>query len=123
MSKKQTKPQRRARRHARIRSRVQGTPERPRMCVFRSAMRMYVQIIDDEAGKTLVSGSTAMGKATGDVGSRVGKVAKAYLLGKTVAEKAKAAKITTVVFDRGGYAYHGRVQAVAEGARDGGLVF
>lgn len=109
-------------RHRRIRARISGTMERPRLNVFRSVKGMFAQVIDDAAGKTLASAS--MKEITkGDAGKRAGKVAQSYLLGKKLAEKAQAAKVTAVVFDRGGYAYHGRVRAFAEGARDGGLQF
>ena len=122
MSKRsQTKEGKRLRRRARVRARVSGTATRPRLSVFRSARGMYVQLIDDDAGKTLASVHQKTAPRSGDVGERAGKVAAAYLLGKQIAEKAKTAKIARVVFDRGGYAYHGRVQAVADGARDGGL--
>jgi len=84
---------------------------------------LYLQLIDDATGKTLASVNSKTDKVTGDAGERSGKVASAYLLGKLLAEKAKTAKIETIVFDRGGYAYHGRVKAAAEGARDGGLKF
>lgn len=107
-----TKQSARARRHARSRARLSGTAERPRLHVFRSLRGLYVQLIDDAAGRTLVSAS-----------SRTNQVAAAKALGLALAEKAKAAKITTVVFDRAGHKYHGRVKAVADGARAGGLVF
>jgi large subunit ribosomal protein L18 len=120
---KTTREQLRKRRHARVRSLVSGTPERPRLSVSRSLRGMYAQLIDDTTGKTVVSVDTKSNKVTGDVGEREGKIASGYLLGKAVAEKAKEMNITTAVFDRGGHKYHGRVQAVADGARDGGLVF
>ena len=97
----------RLKRHKRVRGKISGTPERPRLNVFRSNTNIYAQIIDDVNGKTLVSASS---------------MEKGFE-GKTVAERAKAAGIETVVFDRGGYVYHGRVQALAEGAREGGLQF
>ena len=109
-------------RHRRIRARVSGTTERPRLNVFRSVKGMFAQLIDDTSGKTLVSASLKE-VVSGDAGERSGKVAQSYLLGKKMAEKAQAAKVTAVVFDRGGYAYHGRVRAFADGARDGGLEF
>lgn len=121
ISKTQKKNQLRARRRARVRARVVGTTARPRLTVFRSLKGLSVQIIDDTVSKTLVSVNG--NKMKGDAGERKGKVATSYLMGKAIAEKAKAANITTVVFDRAGYAYHGRIRAVAEGARDGGLVF
>jgi large subunit ribosomal protein L18 len=105
--------------HDRIRKKMQGTAERPRLNVYRSLNHMYVQVIDDLHGKTLVSASTAEGegKKTG------GNVAAAKEVGKAIAERAKAKGITKVVFDRGGYIYHGRVKALADAAREGGLQF
>ncbi len=119
----QTKSKRRQRRHARVRAVVSGTSSRPRLHVGRSLKGLYVQLIDDTSGKTIVSVNSKKDAGKGDAGERTGKVAVAYLLGKVIAEKAQQEKISTVVFDRGGNAYHGRVQAVAEGARDGGLKF
>lgn len=113
-----TKAQR-AKRHKRVRSKVSGTPERPRLCVFRSEKHIYAQIIDDVNGTTLVAASTVEKDFEG-LGSN--KTA-ARTVGKTIAERAKAKGIDTVVFDRGGYVYHGRVQELAEGAREGGLEF
>lgn len=122
--KKQTKQQKIARRHTRIRATISGTAQRPRLSVFRSLKGVYLQLIDDNSGKTLVSANskTDFDKKV-DVGERAGKVAVSYALGKVLAEKAKTAGITKVVFDRGGYRFHGRVKAVADGARDGGLEF
>jgi len=103
----------------RVRKRVTGTPERPRLSVFRSNTGMYAQIINDEAGLTLVSASSLKDKkATG-----IPKIEQAKLVGQAIAEKAKAAGITAVVFDRNGYLYHGRVKALAEAAREAGLNF
>lgn len=116
------KKQARTKRQARIRAKVWGTSQRPRLSVFRSNKGINVQIIDDAAGKTLVGVSDKKIEKQ-EVSDRTGKIAQAYALGKVVAEKAKELKIETVVFDRGGYAYHGRVKALAEGARDGGLIF
>ena len=113
-----TKAQR-LKRHKRVRSKIAGTPERPRLNVFRSETNIYAQIIDDVAGKTLVSASS-LEKAFSCDGTKTDAAKK---VGQMVAERAKAAGITTVVFDRGGYVYHGRVQALAEGAREGGLEF
>lgn len=110
----------RLRRHARVRKLVSGTPERPRLCVFRSAKHIYAQIIDDVAGKTLVSASTLESGFNGNYG---GNKEAARTVGKMVAEKAAAAGIKQVVFDRGGYIYHGRVAELADGAREGGLEF
>ena len=109
----------RRKRHLRVRSKISGTPERPRLCVFRSAKNIYAQIIDDVNGKTLVSASTLEKDFTGYGGN----VEAAKKIGALVAERAKKKKIETVVFDRGGFIYHGRVQALAEGAREGGLKF
>ena len=109
----------RLKRHRRVRGKISGTPERPRLNVFRSGTNIYAQIIDDVAGKTLVSASS-LDKTFEGSGSTV---AGAKKVGQMVAERAKAAGITTVVFDRGGYVYHGRVAALAEGAREGGLEF
>ena len=120
--KKQTKRTLRERRHARVRAKIKGTTERPRLSVFRSLVAFTVQIIDDSTGKTLISVKKSEVKDV-DAGERKGKVAKGYGLGRIIAEKAKAAGITAIVFDRGGYPYSGRVRALAEGARDGGLQF
>lgn len=109
-------------RHARVRATVKGTAERPRLSVFRSLRTVYAQLINDDASKTLCAAVTKeVGKEA--VEGYSAKTLTAYLVGKKLAEKAKAAGITKVVFDRGGYQYHGRVQAVAEGARAGGLEF
>ncbi len=112
----------RERRRVRVRARLSGTPARPRLNVFRSNEQMYVQLIDDTTGKTLASVHSKK-DASGDAGDRKAKVSVGYQLGVAIAKKAVAAKITSVVFDRAGYKYHGRVKAVAEGARDGGLSF
>ena len=117
-----TRTGQRLRRHKRVRAKVVGTAERPRLCVFRSLRGMTLQLIDDASGKTLVSVNSKK-DASGDAGDRTGKSATAFLLGKAIAEKAKVQKITNIVFDRGGFAYHGRVRAAAEGAREGGLQF
>ena len=109
---------RRRRIHLRIRKAVIGTSTRPRLSVFRSNVAIYCQLIDDRAGHTLLSASS-MDKAV----SKATKVEQAKNVGKMIAEKALAAKIEAVVFDRGGYLYHGRVKALAEGAREGGLKF
>lgn len=117
-----TKPDKniaRLKRHKRVRAKISGTPECPRLDVFRSAKHIYAQIIDDVNGVTLASASS-LDKAIEGYG---GNVAAATAVGKLVAERAKAKGIETVVFDRGGYLYHGRVQALAEGAREGGLKF
>lgn len=124
MKNKVTRHEKRAMRKIRIRAKIHGTTERPRLAVFRSLVGMYLQLIDDTKGKTLVAVSMKKDvDSQADAGGRTGKVAVAYLLGKALARKAAEHKITTVLFDRGGFAYHGRVKAVAEGAREGGLVF
>lgn len=124
MNKKQSvKLQQRNRRRARVRAVIQGSKERPRLNVFRSLAHMFVQIIDDQSGKTLASAHTKTTDVSGDADDRQGKIKQAYLIGKHIAMEAKKAGIQSVVFDRAGYKYHGRVKAVADGARDGGLVF
>jgi large subunit ribosomal protein L18 len=115
-----TREERRYRRHLRVRKRVSGTAERPRLVVFRSIKHIYAQLVDDDRGVTLLGVSDASEGMSLD-GKGGGKVARAKAAGKLLAEKAKAAGITKTVFDRAGYRYHGRVQAVAEGAREGGL--
>jgi large subunit ribosomal protein L18 len=115
-----TKSAARKKRHTRVRGKVSGTTETPRLNVFRSLKNMYVQIIDDTQSKTLVSVSTLEAEFKGKSG---GNKEIAFAIGKLLAERAKAAGITKVVFDRGGYLYHGRVEQVAAGAREGGLEF
>jgi large subunit ribosomal protein L18 len=107
--------------HERIRKKLQGTPDRPRLNVYRSLNHIYVQLIDDMAGTTLVSASSAEGKK--EERRTGGNVAAAKAVGKTIAERAKAKGVTKVVFDRGGYIYHGRVKALADAAREAGLQF
>ena len=109
----------RIRRHRRVRKKVRGTAERPRLAVFRSNKHITAQVIDDRAGHTLASASTTEPAVTGS-GGNVDAAAK---IGELVAERAKAAGVTSVVFDRGGYLYHGRVKTLAEAAREGGLKF
>jgi large subunit ribosomal protein L18 len=110
----------RYRRHLRVRQKVAGTAGRPRLAVFRSLKHIYAQLVDDERGVTLLGvGDTSEGIQI----EGAGKVARGKAVGKLLAEKAKAAGVTRVVFDRAGYRYHGRVQAVADGAREGGLEF
>jgi large subunit ribosomal protein L18 len=104
------------------RRKVRGTTERPRLCVFRSTRHMSLQVINDEDGRTLVCAST-MEPAVGEGLGSTGNIAAAQALGKVIAERAQAANITKVVFDRAGFPYHGRVKAVAEAAREGGLDF
>jgi large subunit ribosomal protein L18 len=112
----------RLRRHRRVRGRISGTSERPRLNVFRSSEHIYVQIIDDAAGHTLVSASTIDGDVRKQI-TGMNKTDAARVVGKTVAERAKKAGITTVIFDRGGWRYQGRVKALADGAREAGLEF
>jgi large subunit ribosomal protein L18 len=112
-----TKEQARRRRHARVRAKVHGTAERPRLAVYRSNKGIYVQLIDDVQGSTLAAADSRAVSNEGD------KTAQSKAVGQLIAERAKAAGIDTVVFDRGGYIYHGRVKAVADGAREGGLNF
>jgi large subunit ribosomal protein L18 len=106
-----------------VRARVSGTPERPRLNVFRSNAHIYAQIIDDVSGHTLIAASTLEGAVREQFPSEHPKVQEAQIVGRVVAERAKSAGINQVVFDRGGYKYHGRVKAVAEGAREAGLEF
>ncbi len=112
----------RARRHSRVRKNLSGTNERPRLAVFRSVAEIYAQVIDDAAGNTLVSAST-VDKELREKIKGMKKSEQAKLVGKTVAERAKSKGITAVVFDRGGFKYIGRVKALADGAREGGLQF
>jgi len=117
MNKKNIKKIKRVRRHAKIRTRLSGTKETPRLSVFRSNKFMYVQLIDDVASKTIASAKTS------DAKKSLKKVDAAKALGKAIAEKAIALKIEKVVFDRGGFGFKGRVKALADGAREGGLKF
>ena len=112
----------RKRRHRRIRAKLAGTAERPRLNVFRSLEHIYVQVIDDEAGQTIVSASTVDKNLRADLDGKT-KKEQATLVGKAVAERAQAACVKQVEFDRGGYLYHGRIRALADGAREGGLEF
>ena len=112
----------RAKKHMRIRNRVNGTSECPRLAVFRSNNHMYAQIIDDTVGNTLVSASTAQKEVKAEL-EKTNDVAAAAYVGKIVAERALEKGITTVVFDRGGFIYHGKVQALADAAREAGLNF
>ena len=109
----------RARRHARVRNKISGTAERPRLCVFRSNTNIYAQIIDDVAGNTIVSASTL----DKEVKTKKSNVEAAKEVGTLIAKRAADKKITTVVFDRSGYIYHGVVKSLAEAARVGGLEF
>ena len=114
----------RKRRHARVRKHVQGTTDRPRLNVFRSSNNIYAQVIDDTTGSTLVSASTIDSQlaASGELKDK-NPIEQAEAVGKAVAERALNAGVSQVVFDRGGYKYHGRVKALAEGSREAGLKF
>lgn len=112
----------RQRRHRRVRAKISGTPERPRLNVFRSLDHIYAQVIDDMAGHTLVSASSIDRELQDKVTGKA-KLEAAKMVGELVAQRAQAAGIQEVVFDRGGYKYHGRVKALADGAREAGLKF
>ena len=112
----------RVKKHLKIRNRFSGTAERPRLAVFRSNNHMYAQIIDDTVGKTLVSASTVQKEVKAEL-EKTNDVAAAAYLGKVIGEKAVNAGITKVVFDRGGFIYHGKIQALADAAREAGLKF
>ncbi len=112
----------RGRVHRRIRRKISGSPSRPRLCVFRSLGHIYAQVVDDGKGGTLVAASTAEKEVRGEL-KGTGGVAAAKAVGKVIAERAKAKGIELVVFDRGGYLYHGRIKALAEAARENGLKF
>lgn len=122
MSKAQEKRESRIRRHIRVRKVVKGTPERPRLAVFRSLEHIYAQVIDDVAGRTVASASTIDGEVKKAIAGKH-KVEEAKIVGQMVAARAKQAGVTKVVFDRGGFKYQGRIKALADGAREGGLDF
>ncbi len=122
MSQKVSRNEIRKRKHARVRKKVGGTTQRPRLCVFRSLSHIYAQVIDDTTGRTLVSAST-LDQTIRDQALSGGNKAGAAEVGKLIAARAQDEGITTVVFDRGGYIYHGRVAALAEAAREAGLKF
>ena len=115
MARPKSRDQFRTRRHFRLRKKVIGTPERPRLVIYRSLKHIYAQLVDDSAQRTLMTDT--------DSGLEGKKVERSAEVGKRIAQKAKDAGVTKVVFDRGGYKYHGRVKAVADGAREGGLEF
>ncbi len=120
MNKNSNKQVRRSRRRISIRKRIEGTPSRPRLSVYKSLNHIYAQVIDDLAGHTLASASTR----EKDLGSKAtGNAEAAKTVGKALAERAKAAGVSSVVFDRGGFRFHGRVKALADAAREGGLSF
>jgi large subunit ribosomal protein L18 len=122
MTRKLTTREARLRRHRRVRKKVSGTQERPRLAVFRSNEHIYAQVIDDTVGQTLVAASTVEAEVRAQVDGKP-KQAEAQVVGDIVARRARERGITKVVFDRGGYMYHGRVKALADAARAGGLEF
>ena len=122
MLKKVSRNDERLRRHARVRTKISGTPECPRLAVFRSNNHMYAQIIDDVAGNTLVAASTLQKDVKANL-EKTNNVEAAAALGKVIAEKALEKGIKEVVFDRGGFVYHGKIQALADAAREAGLEF
>jgi len=122
MSQENPRDKSRERRHRRVRTSVFGTPERPRLNVFRSLRHIYAQMVDDYAGKTLLSVSTLDPEVRAQL-KGLHKADQAKLVGKTLAERAQKAGIKAVVFDRGGYKFHGRVKALADASREGGLDF
>lgn len=122
MKKEKIKEIQRTRRHKRIKKKVKGSPARPRLVVKRSLKNIYAQIVDDETGKTILTFST-LSKEIKEHSDAKTKTAKSRIVGFLLAKKCKNAKIDYVVFDRGGYKYHGRVKALADGAREGGLKF
>lgn len=122
MIKKQSRVEVRVKKHMKVRNRLSGTTERPRLAVFRSNNHMYAQIIDDTAGHTLVSASTVQKDVKAEL-EKTNDVAAAAYLGTVIAKRALDAGITTVVFDRGGFVYHGKIKALADAAREAGLEF
>ncbi|MHB1133408.1 MAG: 50S ribosomal protein L18 [Chloroflexota bacterium] len=122
MARATTSRELRERRHLRVRKKVVGTSERPRLAVFRSLQHLYAQVIDDSRGVTLAAASTLDADLRAQLDGKT-KAAEAQLVGQLVAQRAKERGIESVVFDRGGYQYHGRVKALADAAREAGLVF
>ena len=122
---RETRNEARRRRHTRVRQKIVGTSNVPRLCVFRSLKHIYAQIIDDDAGQTLVSASTLDKDVRAELAELEGqsKMEQAKVVGRRLAEKALSKGVKKVVFDRGGYVYHGRVKALADASRKGGLVF
>ncbi len=118
-----TKRMRRNRAHLRLRARVQGTPRRPRLAVYKSLRYIYAQVIDDQSGRTLAQASSTEPEVKQGLKGSTGNIEAARKVGETVAERAKSEGVEQVVFDRGGAIYHGKVKAVADGARANGLVF
>lgn len=123
MNKNKLKDQRRTKRHKRVRAMVTGTPSRPRLAIYKSLKHMHAQIIDDLAGRTIVSASSVEESAAGEAGGKTGNAKSAAAVGKLLADRAKKAGISQVAFDRGGFKFHGRVKALADAARAEGLKF
>ncbi|MBI4201041.1 MAG: 50S ribosomal protein L18 [Chloroflexi bacterium] len=123
MARAVTRREKREVRHLRVRRRVRGVTDKPRLSVFRSLRQIYAQVIDDATGRTLAASSSLGSKEAGKTNGRPKKVEVARIVGEEIARRAKASGVTKVVFDRGGYKYHGRVKALAEAARKGGLEF
>jgi len=123
MIKKDNVLKRKNKRAFRNRKNISGTAERPRLTVFKSLNHIYAQLIDDSCGKTLVAASTKSKELADEIKNVKGKIEKAKLVGKLIAKKALESNLSAVVFDRGSYIYHGRVKALADGAREGGLKF
>ncbi len=123
MNRIEQKNERRARRKRGIRKHIFGTPERYRLTIFRSLNHIYAQIIDDTQNRTVVSASTLDKELTGGLASAEGKIERSKLVGTLLAQRAAAANVSTVVFDRNGYLYHGRIKALADAAREAGLSF
>lgn len=123
MSRLKTKKDRTQRAHRRIRKRIRGTAEQPRLAVFKSAKHIYAQLIDDEAAQTLVASSSVAKELQADNLPHGGNISGAALVGELLAKKALQKNIRKVIFDRGGFLYHGRIKALAEAARQGGLEF
>jgi large subunit ribosomal protein L18 len=113
----------RLRRKKRVRKKIRGTPDRPRLCVFRSSKHIYAQVIDDTTGRTLMEASTLSSELKEKIWNKGGNKDAATAVGVAIAERALKRGITQVIFDRNGFLYHGRVKALSQGARDGGLVF
>ena len=122
MVSKESRTEVRLQKHRRMRNKISGTPERPRLCVFRSNNHMYAQVIDDTVGQTLVSASTLQKEVKADL-EKTNNIEAASKLGTVIAQRALEKGINTVVFDRGGFIYQGKVKALAEAAREAGLVF
>jgi len=123
MARWNTKEKKRERRHLRLRKRLEGTTDRPRLTIYRSLTQIYAQIVDDTTGKTLVAASSLAKDLKPKVKAAKSKIERSKLVGLAIAERAKAAGVTQVRFDRAGFLYHGRVKALADGAREGGLSF